>query len=112
MKILFLAALTVLLALSESAAQPPRFRGGGRFFRDPFACQSRCAGRLSCCRFAFRQIPAGDGGGWAFDYRKAVVHLAFRISELTTGSVSRAPEPAFQHVVLLLDDPTIARCPF
>jgi len=112
MKSAALTLLVVILALSESAAQPPRFRGGNRFFRDPFRTELKYDGQFTFCRIAFRQNPYGDGGGWSVDYPKADVNLSFRVSELTTINVSRDPETEFQHVVLRLDDPQMTKCAF
>src|SRR4030095_7700204 len=112
MKTAVLTLLAVTLALAESAAQPPRFRGG-RFMRtDSFRTEMNYGGAFTFCRIAFRQNPYGDGGGWSVDYPKSDVNLSFRLSELTTINVSRDPETEFQHVVLRLDDPTITKCPF
>jgi hypothetical protein len=112
MKLLFLTLLTITLALAESAAQPPRFRGG-RFQRfDSFRTELNYDGQFTFCRIAFRQNPYGDGGGWSVDYPKADVNLSFRLSELTTINVSRDAATDYQHVVLRLSDPQMAKCPF
>src|SRR5262245_62091595 len=96
MKILILTLLAVTLALAESAAQPPRFRGG-RFMRDSFRTEMSYDGAWTFCRIAFRQNPYGDGGGWSVDYPKADLNLSFRLSELTTTPVSRDPARSEEH---------------
>jgi len=112
MKVPILTLLAVTLALAESAAQPPRFRGGNRFMRDSYRTELNYDGAFTFCRIAFRNNPYGDGGGWSVDYPKADVNLSFRLSELTTTNVSRDPATEFQHVVLRLSDPQMTKCPF
>jgi hypothetical protein len=113
MKLRILTLLAVTLALAESAAQPPRFRGGNRFMRaDSFRTELKYDGAFTFCRIAFRNNPYGDGGGWSVDYPRADVNLSFRLSELTTTIVSRDPATEFQHVVLRLSDPQMTKCPF
>jgi hypothetical protein len=101
------------LALAEGAAQPPRFRGGGRSRGyGGFQTELHYDGAFTFCRIAFRNNPYGDGGGWSVDYPKSDVNLSFRLSELTTTNVSRDPDTEFQHVVMRLTDAQMTRCPF
>jgi hypothetical protein len=60
----------------------------------------------------FRQARDGDGGDWSVDYPRADVNLTFRLSELTTTSVSRDAAGEFNHIVIPLTDPQLFRCPF
>src|SRR5262249_34097442 len=105
-------ALGIILAVSESAAQPPRFRGG-RFMRpDAMSTHLNYDGAFNFCRIMFRNAPYGDGGGWSVDYPRADINLTFRLSELTATTVSRTVAGDFNHVVLTLTDPQITHCPF
>jgi len=69
-------------------------------------------GAFMFCRIMFRQAMDGDGSGWSVDYPKADVNLSFRLSELTTTSVSRDTTGDFNHIVIRLTDPQLFRCPF
>ena len=104
-----LAALLVGLA----SAQGPR-RGFGRF-RGPLvrmATPEDFDGNFLFCRIIFRNAPDGDGNGWGVDYPRADINLTFRLSELTTTTVSRDAEDGYKHVVVRLTDPLLFHCPF
>ena len=58
----------------------------------------------------FRQNPYGDGDGWSVDYPRADINLSYRLSELTTTSVSRDAR-GYNHAVFQLTDPELYRCP-
>ena len=60
----------------------------------------------------FRQNPYGDGDGWSVDYPRADINLSYRLSELTTTSVSRDARGNYNHAVFQLTDPELYRCPF
>jgi hypothetical protein len=108
-----LLVVALLLALGDTAAQPPRLRGGGRFMRtDSFSTHLNYDGGFNFCRIMFRNAPYGDGGGWSVDYPRADINLTFRLSELTSTLVSRNVAGDFNHVVLTLTDPQINHCPF
>jgi uncharacterized protein DUF4159 len=106
-----LLLLAGALAIGESAAQPPRFRGG-RFMRPNVSTHLTYDGGFNFCRVMFRSNSYGDGGGWSVDYPKADVNLTFRLSELTSMNVSRSDAGDYNNVVLPLTDPQISRCPF
>src|SRR4029453_5711759 len=69
-------------------------------------------GAFGFCRIMFRQNPYGDGNGWSVDYPRADINLSYRLSELTTTSVSRDAAGEFNHIVIQLTDPQLFRCPF
>jgi hypothetical protein len=96
-----LLLLAVALTIGESAAQPPRFRGG-RFMRPNISTHLTYDGGFNFCRVMFRSNPYGDGGGWSVDYPKADVNLTFRLSELTSMTVSRSDAGDYNNVVLPL----------
>jgi hypothetical protein len=65
------------------------------------------------CRIMFRNASNGDGAGWSVDWPRADENLSFRFSELTTTSVSRAPNGDFNHALMRLTDAdTLGHCPF
>jgi Domain of unknown function (DUF4159) len=106
-----LAALLATLA----SAQGRRRGFGGMGFRGPapkMATPQDFDGNFLFCRVLFRNAPDGDGDGWGVDYPRADINLTFRLSELTTTTVSRDPEDEFKHVVVRLSDPLLYHCPF
>ena len=60
----------------------------------------------------FRQNPYGDGNGWSVDYPRADINLSYRLSELTTTSVSRDAHGSYNHAVFQLTDAELYKCPF
>ena len=60
----------------------------------------------------FRQNPYGDGDGWSVDYPRADINLSYRLSELTTTSVSRDGRGSYNHAVFQLTDEELYKCPF
>jgi hypothetical protein len=103
-----LAALVAGLAAAQG-----RRRGFG--FRGPvvrMATPEDFDGNFLFCRIVFRNAPDGDGNGWGVDYPRADINLTFRLSELTTTTVSRDPEDGYKHVVVRLTDPLLFHCPF
>ena len=100
--VLFLAA--VLLA-GSAAAQRNRFQP--RLPTNP-----KYDGAFQFCRIMFRQNPYGDGNGWSVDYPRADINFPYRLSELTTTTVSKDSRGDGHHLLLLLTDPEIFRCPF
>ena len=106
-------AFTFLLAVSIATAAQAQFRG--RFFRGPapkMATPEDFDGNFLFCRILFRNAPYGDGGGWGVDYPRADINLTFRLSELTTTTVTRHPRDEYNHVVIRLTDPLLYHCPF
>ena len=102
-----------LLAGGVFAAQSRRRGFGG--FRRPLirmATAEDFDGNFLFCRIIFRNAPNGDGNGWGVDYPRADINLTFRLSELTTTTVSRDPEDDYRHVVVRLTDPLLFHCPF
>jgi hypothetical protein len=69
-------------------------------------------GAFMFCRIMFRQNPYGDGDGWSVDYPRADVNLPYRLSELTSTTVSKDAAGNPNHVVLRLTDADLYRCPF
>src|SRR5262245_38936554 len=69
-------------------------------------------GAFQFCRIMFPQNPSGNGGGWSVDYPRADINLMYRLSELTTTSVSRDSRGDYNHLLLRLTDPELYRCPF
>jgi len=104
-----LAVATIALAMSASA----QFQGrrGGRFGYG-LPANAKYDGAFMFCRIMFSQARDGDGGGWSVDYPRADINLSFRLSELTTTSVSRDSVGEFNHIVIRLTDPELFRCPF
>jgi hypothetical protein len=106
----------VLLAalLATVASAQGRFRGFGGF-RGPaprMATPQDFDGNFLFCRILFRNASDGDGDGWGVDYPRADINLTFRLSELTTTTVSRDPEDGYKHVVVRLTSPLLYHCPF
>jgi len=99
-----------------SAQRLRRPRQGGGLFGNSYAIRWATADDFDgasflFCRVIFRTSPYGDGNGWEVDYPRADINLTFRLSELTTTSVSRDGE-SFNHVVVRLTDPLLFHCPF
>ena len=112
MRKMALAAAIVAIALSSASAQ---FQGRrfGRFGYGPSVpANVKYDGAFMFCRIMFRNAPDGDGGGWYVDYPRADINLSFRLSELTSTSVSRDSLGEFNHIVIRLTDPELFRCPF
>ena len=110
---LAIACLAASLLLGVASAQGRRRGFGG--FRGPapkMATREDFDGNFLFCRVIFRNAPDGDGDGWGVDYPRADINLTFRLSELTTTTVSRDPEDEFKHVVVRLTDPLLFHCPF
>ena len=102
-------------ALLATVASGQGRRRGGMGFRGPapkMATPQDFDGNFLFCRILFRNAPDGDGDGWGVDYPRADINLTFRLSELTTTTVSRDPEDEFKHVVVRLTDPLLYHCPF
>jgi hypothetical protein len=111
-RIVIAAVAGALLAAGVGAAQNRRGLGG---FRRPLirmATAEDFDGNFLFCRIAFRNAPNGDGNGWGVDYPRADINLTFRLSELTTTTVSHDPEDGYRHVVVRLTDPLLFHCPF
>jgi hypothetical protein len=104
----------LVAALLAGLASAQGRRGFGRF-RGPvvkMATPEDFDGNFLFCRVIFRNAPDGDGNGWGVDYPRADINLTFRLSELTTTTVSRDPEEGYKHVVVRLTDPLLFHCPF
>jgi len=100
------------LARRGQRAEPtPWFGGFGRPLVR-MATPQDFDGNFLFCRIVFRNAPNGDGNGWGVDYPRADINLTFRLSELTTTTVSRDPEDGYKHVVVRLTDPLLFHCPF
>jgi hypothetical protein len=101
-----------LLAVSIATAASAQFRGRFRGPAAKMATPEDFDGNFLFCRILFRNAPYGDGGGWGVDYPRADINLTFRLSELTTTTVSRHPREQYNHVVVRLTDPLLYHCPF
>jgi hypothetical protein len=110
--IALLVAVGVGALASVAAAQ---FRRGG-FGRNPYGGippNPPYDGAWMFCRIMFRNASNGDGAGWMVDWPRADENLSLRFSELTTTSVSRAPNGDYNHALMRLTDAeTLAHCPF
>jgi hypothetical protein len=104
--------LATLLATVASGQGRRRGFGGFRGPAPKMATPQDFDGNFLFCRILFRNAPDGDGDGWGVDYPRADINLTFRLSELTTTTVSRDPEDEFKHVVVRLTDPLLYHCPF
>jgi hypothetical protein len=110
MRTIALAAALVATLMASTSAQ---FQGRrDRRFGYGIPPNAKYDGAFRFCRIAYSQAPDGDGGNWAVDYPRADVNLSFRLSELTTTSVSRDSLGEFNHIVIRLTDPELFRCPF
>jgi hypothetical protein len=112
---LWLGFLFAALLATAASGQGRRRGFGGMGFRGPapkMATPQDFDGNFLFCRILFRNAPDGDGDGWGVDYPRADINLTFRLSELTTTTVSRDPEDEFKHVVVRLSDPLLYHCPF
>ena len=105
-------AFAFLLAVSVATAANGQFRGRFRGPSVKLATPEDFDGNFLFCRILFRNAPYGDGGGWGVDYPRADINLTFRLSELTTTTVSRHPREEYNHVVVRLTDPLLYHCPF
>src|SRR5213593_4302549 len=91
------AVLLMAIGLAASAtAQRGRFRGGGPQMQLP--PNPPYDGAFRFCRIVFRQNPYGDGDGWSVDYPRADINLTYRLSELTSTSVSKDGHGSYNHV--------------
>ena len=89
-----LAAGAAIAALAAGGAAAQGNRRGFRF-RGPtirMATPEDFDCNFLFCRLIFRNASNGDGNGWGVDYPRADINLTFRLSELTTTTVSRDPE--------------------
>jgi hypothetical protein len=104
----------VLIAVTLAAAIASAQRRGGRFgFSPQIQPIPKYDGAFQFCRIAFRNASNGDGAGWYVDYPRADNNLTFRLSELTTTTVSQDPAGDYNHAVLTLaDGASLSRCPF
>jgi hypothetical protein len=106
-----LVAGAMVVAMSGAAplqgGRGDRFVGGPRIPGNP-----SYDGAFTFCRIMFRNSPSGDGFGWFVDYPRADLNLSFRLSELTTTSISKTAAGEINHVVIRLTDAELFRCPF
>jgi hypothetical protein len=112
---LLTGVLLAVLLVAGMGAQGRRRGLGGMGFRGPapkMATPQDFDGNFLFCRILFRNATDGDGDGWGVDYPRADINLTFRLSELTTTTVSRDPEDGYKHVVVRLTDPLLYHCPF
>ncbi len=107
---LTLGVLAVGLATTGSGAEPQR--RGGRFGMPQVGRNAPYDGNFRFCRIMFRNSGYGDGNGWYVDYPRADVNFTFRLSELTTTTVSKSITGDFNHIVISLTDPELYHCPF
>lgn len=104
----------MLVAVTLAAAVASAQRRG-RFGYQRIPENPAYDGAFQFCRIAFRNAPNGDGNGWFVDWPRADENLTFRLSELTTTTVSVGSDGprAYNHSVLNLTDVlTLSKCPF
>ncbi len=105
---------TILIGVMLAAAVASGQRRG-RFGYQRIPENPPYDGAFQFCRIAFRNAPNGDGAGWFVDWPRADENLTFRLSELTTTTVSlKGDGPrSYNHAVLNLTEVlTLSRCPF
>jgi hypothetical protein len=102
-------SFVVIVSLAISASAQRRGRFGFSMSPPP---NPKYDGAFRFCRIMFDNARNGDGGGWGVDYPRADINLSFRLSELTTTSVSRGDDREFNHAVIRLTDPELFHCPF
>jgi hypothetical protein len=109
-----LTGLLLAVLLATMAGAQGRRRGFGGFYgpAPKMATPQDFDGNFLFCRVLFRNAPDGDGDGWGVDYPRADLNLTFRLSELTTTTVSREAEEGYKHVVVRLTSPLLYHCPF
>jgi uncharacterized protein DUF4159 len=100
--------LLVVIALSVAASAAAQRR---RFSQQALA-NAPYDGAFRFCRIMFRQNPYGDGDGWSVDYPRADLNLPYRLSELTSTTVSKDADGNSNHTVLRLTDDELYKCPF
>jgi uncharacterized protein DUF4159 len=85
-----------------------------RFFRRyiDFATPKSFDGGFNFCRVYYRPASNGDGGDWQVDYPRADANLMTRLSELTKTLISRTKEGEPNHLVIVLTQPELFKCPF
>jgi hypothetical protein len=110
-----LVTALALLAISVSARQIPRPRGGRpastqRGFE--YASLDDFDGGFQFCRIVFRNASNGDGNGWDVDWPRADENLSIRLSELTRTPVSLDETGQPKHLLLRLTAPELFHCPF
>ena len=102
--------MALCFAASAAAQRGRRGFGGGPLGRP--GPDAQYDGAFRFCRIMFRQNPYGDGNGWSVDYPRADINLSYRLSELTTTSVSRNAQGGYNHAVFQLTDDELFKCPF
>ena len=111
--LVLIAAAGTLSAFSSVPQRGGRGRGGGGGFgRVPINNEWMYDGAFIFCRMAFRESPYGAGSSWYVDYPRADMNLPFRMSQLTTLSVSRDSRGEPNHVIVTPSDPHLFECPF
>src|ERR687892_677119 len=110
-------ALVVVFALiATAAAAQDFFRGYGRGYnrvppRLPKA--DSYTGEFSFCRGLYTSgFREQSGSGWSTDYPDADVNFSIRLAELTKIRVSKQPTGDPNHLVLMLTDEFLFKCPF
>jgi uncharacterized protein DUF4159 len=107
------AAGLVAVMLAAAAGASAQFPRRGRFFGPSVPQNPKYDGAFQFCRIWFRNASDGDGNGWWVDWPRADENLTFRLSELTSTTVSRDIAGSYNHAVMNLTDAlTLSRCPF
>ncbi len=105
--------LGVLASAAAGQFQGRRGNRSGRYGFGQVPPNPSYDGAFMFCRIMFRNASNGDGGGWSVDWPRADQNLSFRLSELTTTSISRDAAGNFNHALMRLTDAaTLAHCPF
>jgi hypothetical protein len=110
-----LVTAVALLAVTPSARQIPRPRGGrpGSAQRGfEYASLDDFDGGFQFCRIVFRNASNGDGNGWDVDWPRADENLSIRLSEITRTPVSLDETGQPKHLLLRLTAPELFHCPF
>ena len=101
-------ALLVSSLLAVAVAGWAQFGAGGA----RLATSESFDGAFNWCRTYYRRNPSGDGGGWSTDYPRADQNFSFRLAELTKTLISRDSRGDINHLVVMLTQPELSRCPW
>jgi hypothetical protein len=110
------ALIVCFLLIAAIAGAQDFFRGYGRGYnRVPprFPQPDSYDGAFNFCRGMYSVVRREPGGqGWSTDYPDADVNFSIRFAELTKARVSKQPTGDPNHLVLMLTDEFLFKCPF
>jgi hypothetical protein len=108
--------LVLFVLVATVAGAQDFFRGYGRGYnRVPprFPKPDSYDGGFNFCRGMYSVVRREPGGqGWSTDYPDADVNFSIRFSELTKTRVSKQQTGDPNHIVLMLTDEFLFKCPF